>query len=279
MKCLENEKLSKYTTVKIGGITKKMLIPENTEELIDVIKQYNPSYFIGGGSNLLISDRSFDLVVNLRHFNDKIEDRGNGVYYIGASVRLQKLIHTINENGYGGIEYLFSVPGLVGGAVVMNAGRGKAYKMSISDYIISVDTIDNGERHTFTKDQCKFEYRSSIFKNSDSIILGILFKFPEQDKEISEKLRKERIDLCKSLQDNTKPNFGSVFMEANDRIINFVKRQGIGNKNIHFSKKTRNWLLNENNGTYVEAMKAIKKVEFMHKLFRKKCVLEVIVWK
>ena len=54
MKCLVNEDLSKYTTVRIGGTAKKMFVPENEDELLKVIEEENPKYFIGGGSNLLI---------------------------------------------------------------------------------------------------------------------------------------------------------------------------------------------------------------------------------
>jgi UDP-N-acetylmuramate dehydrogenase len=93
-----------------------------------------------------------------------LTERGN--ITVGASVRLQKLIQFANENELGGIEYLYSVPGLVGGAVVMNAGRGRKFNQSISDYIVEVRYLENDELKSITKDQCRFEYRDSIFKNN-----------------------------------------------------------------------------------------------------------------
>jgi UDP-N-acetylmuramate dehydrogenase len=102
-------------------------------------------------------------VVDLRSFDSSIEKLKNGQFKVGASTRLQKLINTINEHGYGGIEYLYSVPGLVGGAVVMNASRGREYQKFISDYIVSVVVIHNNELITISKDNCHFGYRDSIF--------------------------------------------------------------------------------------------------------------------
>ena len=119
MKIIENEKLDKYTTFKMGGIAKKMYFPENNNELKDLIKS-KPNiinYLIGGGSNLIINDKGvYDEVLCLRNFNNQIIKNDDDTIYLGASLRLQKAINEINKLGYGGIEYLFSVPGLIGGA-------------------------------------------------------------------------------------------------------------------------------------------------------------------
>ena len=66
----------------------------------------------------------------------------DGILECGASVRIQSLLEKIKEFSLGGIEYLASVPSSVGGAVYMNAGRGRKIKRSISDYIESVRYLD-----------------------------------------------------------------------------------------------------------------------------------------
>ena len=276
MKILEDQNLDKYTTVHIGGTAKRILSPESTEELIEIIEKENPEYFIGGGSNLLIADREFDLVVDLRNFNKELVHQGDGIFRAGASVRLQELINEINECGYGGIEYLYSVPGLVGGAVVMNAGRGKKYNQAVSDYIISVDVVRDGKIVTVTKENCGFSYRNSIFRNGTDIVVSCLFKFPEMGSEESAQRKKERLELCRKVQDSSKPNFGTVFCESNGRIMNYVKKHKTGGK-VHFSGKTPNWILNDG-GSFDDAISAIRKVELYHKLLFKKCKREVIVW-
>ena len=201
---------------------------------------------------------------------------GNGKFRVGASVRLQKLINTVNEYEYGGIEYLYSVPGLVGGAVTMNAGRGKQFNQCISDYIVSVDVVENGNVRTLKKEECGFEYRSSVFKKSEMIVISVEFDFQKLSKGESERLKKQRIELCKNYQDNSHPNFGSVFVENNVNIMKIAKILKIGKK-VHFSSKTLNWILNEG-GTYQDAIDTIQKVEKIHKFFSKKCIREFVTW-
>ncbi len=278
MKELFNVSLREYTSIRIGGIAKRMMVPESVDELLTLMDKDMSMRFLGGGTNLLINDRAFETVVDMRAFAPSIEKIGNGQFKTGASVRLQTLINCINQQGYGGIEYLYSVPGLVGGAVVMNAGRGRSHNKSISDHIISVDVIRNGELMTIAKDVCGFEYRSSIFKNSSDIVVSVLFDFPMMSVEESSNAKRDRIKLCQQSQDTSFPNFGTVFMTADPRIMAIAKKLRVGNKRVHFSKKTANWLVNEGDGTFKDAIGAIKKIEFLHKVLGKECKREVIVW-
>ena len=274
----ENVELSKYTTIKIGGIAEKMYIPENEEEIVRLFNEKKPIHYLGGGSNLLIDNGRYDIVVNLKKFNTSLAYEGNGEYIIGASVRLQDLIRIINKDGYGGIEYLYSVPGLVGGAIVMNAGRGKNYNKCISDFIVSVKVLYNNHIFWMNKDECLFRYRSSIFKQSGYLVLEAKMKFDVVSLEESNRLRKERLDLCKRVQDNSRPNFGSVFSTSNSLVMSLMQNPFFGKKGgIMFSTKTKNWLLNSD-GTFDDAIFLLNKVEKIHRYIKKPCEREVIVW-
>ena len=104
MKILSNVWLKNYTTIRIGGLVKTMLIPETVDELKNVINVHGNKFVFGGGSNLLASDEhEFDFIVNLREFNKELVYNGGGKFTVGASVRLQQLINTVNLCGYGGI--------------------------------------------------------------------------------------------------------------------------------------------------------------------------------
>lgn len=283
MNIKENEALSKYTTFRMGGIAKKMYFPESIEELLSLIKDNDKliNYAIGGGSNLLINDKKeFDEVLCLRNFNLRFDNLENGKYYIGASVRLQKVIKSINDDGYGGIEYLYSVPGLIGGAVYMNAGRGRKHNKCISDYIQSVDVIVNGEVKTIPKKDCGFDYRTSIFQSMQGcIILGAYFEFPAIPKEETAAKLQERIDHCKTVQDMSAPNFGTVFCESNKYIMAVVRKVHLGYKNgCTFSPKTRNWMLHGKEGTFEQAVSLLNKVKRYHKIVGKKYKCEVRIW-
>ena len=162
-----NEDLSRYSLMRIGGIAKKLYVPESKMEMLELLKSLNeadsPYWIIGGGSNVLISDlRTFDNVIYMGRFNKDFNLGSDEVFYVGASVRLQYLIQNINRLGYGGLEYLFSVPAMVGGAIVMNAGRGRAYNKSISDYVVKIEVIHNGEIKILEKEECQFSYRHSL---------------------------------------------------------------------------------------------------------------------
>lgn len=274
-----NEDLGRYTTIKIGGIANNFYIPESRDELIKLIETYPNIKLLGGGSNILINDKqTYEHLIYLNSFENIIENR-DGIFYVGASVRNQKLINEVNKQGYGGLEYLYSVPGFIGGAIVMNAGRGINFNKSISDYILKVNVFVDGVIKTFTKDECDFSYRHSVFKDLNCVVLGAYLKLDKMSIEKSEKLKKERIKLCKNSQDSSKPNFGTFFCESNRRIMKLMSLFSVGKKNgCHFSKKTVNWIVNEGQGTYEQVIQLIKIVKILHKVFHKECKVEVEIW-
>lgn len=279
----ENESLAKYTTFKMGGVAGKMYEPETVEELTALVREKPQllDYVIGGGSNLLINDgRRFDEVLCLRSFNTRLEHLGDGRYYVGASVRLQKLIKAINADGYGGIEYLYSVPGLLGGAVYMNAGRGRQHHKCISDYMISADVSVNAQTLVYEKKDCGFDYRRSVFQEMKGcVILGAVFQFPPMSAEESAGLVKERLELCRRVQDMSAPNFGTVFSRSNKYIMALVQKIQLGDRSgCRFSPKTRNWMLRGPRGNFKQAKKLLDRVMRWHRLLGQKCRAEVRIW-
>lgn len=283
MKILKNESLKKYTTVKIGGQAKNLYFPESVKELIDLINIQTDKelYILGGGSNILMNDqKTYENVIGLTKMDETITNLGDGSFYVGASFRVQNLINIINKEGYCGIEYLYSVPALVGGAIVMNAGRGRVHGLSISDYIEEVHVYDKGTIRVFSKYECGFKYRNSIFKNSKFIVLGVKFKFDKIDSNEPRLTKQDRVLFSKKIQDYSGNSFGSVFCEQDRRIMRIIRFIHPGYKNgMAFSKKTSNWLVNKGEGTYSQAITLIKRVEKVHKIVGKEAIPEVIIWK
>ena len=279
MKVLHNEDLSKYTTIKIGGIANNFYIPETQEELINLVKNLKNFRILGGGSNLLINDTiKFNHIIYTKEFNKKLSIDGD-VVTCGASVTLQKLITYINDHNYGGIEYLYSVPGYVGGAIYMNAGRGKSYNKSITDYLLDVKVLHQQEIKILSANECFFSYRSSIFQYDEYIILEARFKFEKKDKELCKQERIERLKYSKTYQDTAYPNFGTVFSICNDKLLKISRMSFKFNKDkIQFSNKSLNWLINNGGGKYMEAIKRIERTKAIHNLFKKKINVEVRIW-
>lgn len=281
MKIKHNVDLKDYTTIKIGGECKNLYFPETTEDILEIIAEHAEAKILGGGSNLLINDCAvFDHVICLREFEKEKIDFGDSTVTVGSGVRLQKLIRTINEHGFGGVEYLYSVPGLVGGAIYMNAGRGRGANKQISDYIISVDVLEDGKVVPYTREECGFMYRYSVFHEKPSaIILRVVFKFDRVDLEEGIKRQKERLSTCKEFQDNRYPNAGTCFCKADHRIMALLKKcESKKETGVHYSVKASNWLQNRGNGSYKQAMKKIRLAKMLHLVLRKPCKLEYKVW-
>lgn len=280
MKVLKGVRLEEYTTFRMGGICENLYFPESEEQLVCLMNQLGElPYLLGGGSNLLIHDQKvFNHVVCMKNMQQAIQSMGAGRYKVSASVPLQKLIRTIHEDGYGGIEYLFSVPGLVGGAVVMNAGRGRDYCKSISDYVESVTVLEQGKRKSLSKEECCFAYRNSVFKGSEMVILSVVFCFEKGEKADLDAACRQRTELVKKVQDTSAPNFGSVFSQCDLDIMKRLCEEAADSESlVRYSSKTVNWMLNKG-GDFEAAMDCILKAEQLHQMEGKECTREVIVW-
>lgn len=162
--------LKKYTTFKTGGFARLFCVIRNKEELIDAlfyVQQKNiPFYILGGGSNVLVSEKGFDgLVIHIATegvvFTDY--DTNTVLMKVAAGVMWDECVRSAVENNLYGLENLSLIPGTTGASPVQNIG---AYGVEVSDTIESVEVF-NIETSTFEKllkEDCQFGYRDSIFK-------------------------------------------------------------------------------------------------------------------
>jgi len=118
-----------------------------------------PTVVIGGGTNLIVSDRGFRGIV-LRYRGDRLTASGNRVIAEAGAV-LQDLVDFAIERGLRGLETLAGIPGSAGAALYGNAG---AYGHSISERVISVRFYDGSHVRDFDRAACQFAYRESVFK-------------------------------------------------------------------------------------------------------------------
>ncbi len=191
------ENFSKYTTLQIGGPVKQVLLVENSQQLIETLTQLTTSHesflIIGGGSNLLVSDQGYQGVIIKNEI--KGTTKKDNTLIVKSGTVLQDLVDFADNEGLQGLESLAGIPGTVGGAIYGNAG---AYGQSISDHLVSVQTINpnNQQLLTLDKNSCEFEYRTSVFKKTKAIILEAVFSLSsgnsEELKTISEETIKKR---------------------------------------------------------------------------------------
>jgi UDP-N-acetylmuramate dehydrogenase len=244
---LYNELLSRHTTFRIGGPAQKLIIPESRRELIDLwsllVRSKAKTFVLGKGSNVLFSDSGFKgVIIKNTKACTEIEICGQKKIKVGSSTPLQKFVEFCVNNGFYGMEYLYSVPGNIGGAICMNAGRGEIHKQSISDFIQEVE-ISNGMRViSLSREECRFAYRSSIFqKEKRFLIISATFELPEQEIEKGQQAINERMALVREKHDLGYPNAGTVF-KRNFRPLPEIIGHRIGD--AQFSTKTPGWIIN-----------------------------------
>lgn len=277
MKTLENEALSRHTTFKIGGPARWLKIPESQDELIAEIARCRssniPYRILGRGSNLLINDKGFNGVVlkNTKACSDLLLE-GN-LLKVGSSVALQKMIRFCVNNDFEGLEYLYSVPATVGGAVFMNAGRGRKHNLSISDRLVSVSIFDGTEVREISKEECQFGYRQSVFHaERDWLILGATLRLKEQAKEIGVRKIDERMEEIKVLQERAFPSAGTVF-RAGFRAGRILRGLQVGG-----ARFSGNWISNVDNASFQDVVTLIRIGKIVAACMLMRAKLEVEIW-
>lgn len=275
--------LSILCSFKIGGISPLMIEPENKEQLSQTLfilkKDEIPYKVLGGGTNLLISDFP-DTFITLRLsgiFKELIEE-SNGIFNIGAATNTTPIFRKISLMGYTGVEFLSTIPGWVGGAVIQNAG---CYGGEIFNFIENVDFIKDGVLQSLPKEKIDFGYRTSQFlKNKDSIITNIKIKVPLGNLEEIELSLKEKRDKRNSSQPENKKSAGSVFKNPSlkDELGNPIKawwlidRVGLRGKlqgSAQISPEHCNFIVNLGNAKAQDVSILISEVqEKVHNMFQ-----------
>lgn len=174
--------------MRVGGPARFFLSVKNREELEEAVffadSRKLPLFVLGGGSNIVVSDRGFHGVVvrpDIRGIH--IEDVGDAIIAIvGAGEHWDSFVESIVARNIFSIENLSAIPGTVGAAPVQNIG---AYGVEIKDFIRHVDVFDTYSRlvKKLERDACEFSYRDSIFKKpsgSRYIIIRVVFAFPKR---------------------------------------------------------------------------------------------------
>lgn len=181
----QNELLSCHTTFRIGGPADCFVIVQTAEQAAEILqlcrKEDKPYFWIGNGSNLLVSDRGYrGVVLQLSEKSGglSVEKTPEGIRAIaGGGVRLGMLAR--EAAGYGAECFAFAagIPGSVGGAVYMNAG---AYDGEIKDTLQRVRLLlPDGTVCWKEKEELKFGYRSSMLQSREAVVLEAEFLFPE----------------------------------------------------------------------------------------------------
>jgi UDP-N-acetylmuramate dehydrogenase len=164
----ENKSIKERTTIKVGGKARYYYKAKNVNDLVEVVKfarnQNLEHIIIGGGSNLIFSDKGYQgLVIENRSSNIEIQDN---TLISDSGVFSEKLVRTAGEFGRSGLEFLSGIPATVGGMTINNAG---AYGREIKDVLKSVLVLDNDENHSqniYNVKDLGYYYRGSKYRGT-----------------------------------------------------------------------------------------------------------------
>lgn len=186
--------MDRYTSFRVGGPADLMVLPQTMEQVITLVKTAQkaglPVTIIGGGTNVLISDKGIrGLVIILTRLKQGIEqtapqmntgEKSSDPIYLTALAgeRLGTLCRYAADAGLTGLEWAAGIPGTIGGAVMMNAG---AFGSDMSRIVTEIEVLDLASLATaiLPRNSLQFSYRKLALENS--IVLKVRLGLTKAD--------------------------------------------------------------------------------------------------
>lgn len=263
----QNCSLKKYNTFRVNAKVLHFYMPETINGFIDLIKYLNDAdkryIILGGGSNVLFLDKVIEVPIIHTGFFTRIEQTSNNILaYSGANV--MDVVKYAYRNSFTGLEFLYGLPGSIGGATYMNA---RCYEHSISEFVDSVGIIDDNIEYMHIKaDECNYGYKKSIFQDKKYIIIDVRLKLNKGLKKIIKKDMNKYIRDRKNKNQYKYPSAGSTFL--NDYETNMIAGKVIDSLNMRntrvggamVSPYHANFIVNYNNATGRDIFELMKKV-------------------
>lgn len=262
-KVKENVPLAPYTSARIGGPADILLIADSADELARIVKllrKENVNYTVlGGGSNVLVSDRGVRGVVVLNRAKGVRFHNGDQPSVTAeAGVVFSNLANRCASKGLAGLEWAATVPGTVGGAVYGNAG---AFGGDIAGNLIWAELLTEDGREKFSPAQMAYGYRTSVLKRGelDAIVLSAELSLMNSTKEeVTVKI--EQFSAHRRATQPPGASMGSMFKNPDGdyagRLIEAVGLKGARIGNAEISPLHGNFFINHEN-TKAEDIRAL----------------------
>lgn len=213
--CLRDEPLARYSAARLGGNADYLYIARGSvDELAGVVQSAwrdgLPVRVLGGGANVLIADAGFRGLVVINRVSQLTIDADTQTLSVTSGTALTHLANRCQKRGISGFEWMVSVPGTVGGAVINNAG---AHGGSMHERVFTVSIVDTDGTHLYTNADMSYEYRSSILKQRADRQFLVLDACLTYQTDAPEAIR-ARMDSMIAYRKQTQPSgasLGSIF--------------------------------------------------------------------
>ena len=185
-KVKENVSLAPYTSARIGGHADLLITTNSATELVEIVtrlwNQKLPFVILGGGSNVLVSDKGVRGITLLNRARAVRFNRGDKPsVWAESGVVFSNLANRCASKGFAGLEWAAAVPGTIGGAVYGNAG---AFGCETAASLIRAEVLTKSGREQWPVEKLGYGYRTSVLKRGDTsaAVLAVLVGRIEFDK-------------------------------------------------------------------------------------------------
>ncbi len=270
----ENIKLSKYTSFRIGGLASFFVDVKTDDDFLTAFKfskeKNLPFLILGGGTNMLISDKGFPgVVIRSQGRGLTFEDHGENGLIISDTGNVLPIINQFaNQNGLVGFEKLATVPGTLGGAIYNNAHWKDDL---LSNHVQWVEVIDPIAEDISVKrlniKELDFKYDSSLVKTKNLIALRAAILLPKGDVAESKKTYTEYLKTRTESQPYGTLNSGCMFQNVTQNLgpgnhgtsagylIDQVGLKGLKIGGAQISEKHGNFFINTGDATSDDILK------------------------
>ncbi len=183
----ENVPLAPYTSARIGGPADVLVTARNADELAHAVQACQDAQLaftlLGGGSNLLVSDKGIRGVVILNKAKaTEFRPGAEPSVWAESGVVFSNLAHRAAAQGFSGLEWAATVPGTVGGAVYGNAG---AFGGDTARDLLRVEVLTEAGRESWPVEKLAYSYRTSSLKRGEikGVVLAAEFRLKNADAE------------------------------------------------------------------------------------------------
>jgi len=285
VKTKQNENLSSYTTMGIGGPVPFLYLPESVQEIVDLVKSLNREQrsfrVIGNGSNIIADDQGLtDDVICTKSMPRILRVEGS-MMTADSGYPIPQLAYQSASRGLTGLEFAVGIPASIGGVVRMNAG---AHGHTISELVHSICMVNpDGQVVTLNNAELQFTYRSSAVPKQGILTEITLRLNPDDPKLIHERIRKFN-EYRTSTQPQREKSAGCVFKNpgpcAAGKLIEDAGLKGYQIGGAAVSEIHGNFIVNRKNATFEDVMNLIEHIKkTVREKLHEELHEEVMIWR
>lgn len=252
--------LKDYNTFKISAISHFFAEPQSWEEVFKILQMARemgwPLVILGNGSNIILDDTiPFDtsFFIKIGSPLDRIEIESR-IITVESGALIDNVAWKAAEKGLLGLEGICGIPGTIGGAVYMNA----SFTKPIANFIVGVKVIDlrTGEEKWFSRVDCNFGYRSSIFHNKFFLIYKVVLELVQGEKRKAIEALVQNLKRRGKTQPLEYPSCGSIF-----KGVGIKEFAGLRYGDAEVSKLCPSFIINKGKASYSDILQIISHIQ------------------